>query len=146
MKTIAFVLTLLFMATPAIANEIEFPYKLEGPGKYELVVPAGAKWTVRDESNETLLRLEFADLKLNLEEVIKINEIEKAGIKQQHEMALEKQTTIFNLELDYRDEKIVRLEEQLKKARNKSFFGISTNYWSFVMGAAIMATAAGAAP
>ena len=141
MKFICALLAFMMLVGPAVvmAETVTFPYKMEGPGTFELVVPEGDTWTVRNEQTEILLKLEFSELKLNLEETIKLNEIDLAYQEKLQALELEKAKFINSIEIKYRDDKIEGLEDSLKKARSKSFLGISTNYWSFILGAVVTA-------
>ena len=136
MKILSTLIIIMMLVSPAMAT-VEFPMLLDA-GKYELVVPDGEAWTVRNIEAEQNVRKEFATIKLDMEEQSKVFEVELARLKAQQELELLKVNSINSIKLLYNEDKVKMLEEKLKQERRKgTFLGISTNYFSFIMGAVI---------
>ena len=143
MKFLTLTLAFLLFATPVMA-ELTFPLVLQGREKaYAITIPIDEEWTIRNMEAENNMRLEFANIKLDLEGGLRSFEIQIANLNLNHELEIKKLDYINNTKMLYLEDKVVMLEDNLKRERRKgSFLGISTNYFSFVFGAAISAVIA----
>ena len=143
MKTLSIILltlSLVFPVSPAFAGDLEFPFTLDGPGTYNLEIPEDDSWKIFNEESWTKQQLEFAKLKLIIEEKDKIQEIEINYLKEANILKVQNLNDIHEIENNYFKDKIGILETNLKKERGKgSFLGIPTNYMSFVLGSVITA-------
>ena len=133
----------LFLAAPAYA-EVEFPFELPGPGEFSLEVPAGDTWKVFNKEAYMLVQLKFADYKLQLEEIEKLHEVELNYLIEVHAFEIQNLNEVFQLKVDYFENKITTLEDRnkkLKKAASGTILGIHKGTLWFAFGAFAMAQA-----
>lgn len=126
----------LICPSMTFAADLEFPYKLLGPGKFSLDVPKNETWTVFNDDALTKYKLTFAELKLQLEEQQQLCSLQLTYTQKSNELALENLKAINLIEIKWRDQVIEELE---KRTQRTTFLGIPTYMITFVIGSVITA-------
>lgn len=138
-KIIVLLLSLQLLVPAPVFADVEFPFELQGGGDYTLDVPEGEIWTVRNEEAEMNLRLEYAGIKLQLEQTLLIKDAKIAHIIKENELQVDHLNKERQIELNYKNKVIVSLEEQVKENKSSGkLLGVPVAILTFILGGIVM--------